>query len=130
MNKDDINLLIEKGKKFLDSANLLFQSGDFDSTASRCYYAMFYMVEALFITKNLKPKSHPGSITLFGEYFVKTKIFPKEMGRQLNRAFDKRQIGDYGFAISILRNDAGELLKVSKAFCQTILDYLTKEEYI
>jgi len=60
----------------------------------------------LLLTKNLAPKSHSGLISLFGEHFIKTDIFSKEMGRHLNRAHDKRLIGDYGTSIIIKKNEA------------------------
>ena len=32
-------------------------------------------------------------ISAFGKHFIKTDIFPREMGRALNMAFEKRQKG-------------------------------------
>lgn len=81
MTETEIEILIKKANRFLKSAEILFKSGDYDSTASRAHYAMFNMVEALLITKNISPKSHSGLISLFGEHFVKTGIFPNEVGR-------------------------------------------------
>ena len=95
MSNEDIRSLVEKAKKFFNSSNLLFNADDYDSTVSRVYYAMFFSTEALLLTKNLAAKSHSGLISLFGDHFVKNNVFPKEMGRQLNRAFDKRLIRDY-----------------------------------
>ena len=90
MSEINIKPLIEKAKKFMKSAKLLLDVDDFDSSASRIYYAMHYMVEALLLTKNLRIKSHRGLISIFGKEFIKTKILPKEVGRQLKDAFDKR----------------------------------------
>jgi len=64
---------------------------------------MFFATEALLLTKNIAPKSHSGLIALFGEHFIKNYVFPKEMGRQLNRAFDKRLIGDYGTSSRLIK---------------------------
>ena len=50
----------------------------------------------MLLIKNLSFSSHKGVISAFGEHFVKTDIFPKEMGRELNRAFEKRQIAGGG----------------------------------
>jgi len=54
------------------------------------------MTEAALFTKNLSASSHKGVISLFGEYFIKTGIFNKGLGKTLNDAYDKRLIGDYG----------------------------------
>ena len=84
----EIKSLVEKAKKYLRSAEI-------ESSVSRTYYAMFYCAQAMLLTKNLSFSSHRGVISAFGEHFIKTGIFPKEMGRELNRAFEKRQLGDY-----------------------------------
>jgi len=61
---------------------------------------MFFAAQAALLTKNITYSSHRGVLSAFGEFFVKSGIFPKEMGRNLNRAFEKRQLGDYEPAAS------------------------------
>ena len=90
MSEKDIIELIGKAKDFINSSKLLYNEGDYDSSASRIYYAMFFTVQAALFTKKLKSKSHGNIIALFGAHFIKTNIFPKEMGRQINRAYEKR----------------------------------------
>lgn len=43
MSEINVRLLVEKAKKYIKSGKLLLDNGDFDSTASRIYYAMHYM---------------------------------------------------------------------------------------
>jgi uncharacterized protein (UPF0332 family) len=38
----EIISLIERANKYLNSAELLIKEGDFESSVSRSYYAMFY----------------------------------------------------------------------------------------
>ena len=130
MSSEDIKSLVEKAKRFLKSSKLLLDAKDYDSTVSRVYYAMFFSTEALLLTKSLAPKSHSGLISLFGEHFVKTNIFSREMGRQLNRAYDKRLMGDYGTAIIIDTNEAKGLLNIGQDFIKNIADYLEKKKYL
>ena len=52
--------------------------------------AMFFLAEAVLLTKNLKASSHKGVLGLFGQHFVKTGVFDKGLGRALNDAYDKR----------------------------------------
>jgi uncharacterized protein (UPF0332 family) len=91
----EVQALLTKARRYLKSADLLLADGDYESAASRTYYAMFYSVEAILLTKNLTFSSHRGVIGAFGEQFIKTGVFPKELGRELNRAFEMRQLGDY-----------------------------------
>ena len=58
--------LLEKAERFIRSARILAADGDFDSAASRLYYAMFYMAEALLETRGLSFSSHKAVISAFG----------------------------------------------------------------
>lgn len=116
--------LIERAKRYLRSAEILLKDGDFESCASRTYYAMFYAAEALLLTKSLSFSSHKAVISGFGEHFVKTGVFPKEMGRELNRAFEKRQIGDYEYTFVISENEAEEMLRRGTEFVDTVSHWL------
>lgn len=42
----DIEILSAKARTFLGTAEQTLSTGDYDSCASRCYYAMFLMAEA------------------------------------------------------------------------------------
>ncbi|MDK2864888.1 MAG: hypothetical protein PWP37_1080 [Thermotogota bacterium] len=84
----EIRDLIEKAEKFLITAEHAQNMGDYDSCVSRTYYAMFFMAEAVLLTKNLSASSHKGVMSLFGEHFVKTGIFDREMGKALNDAYE------------------------------------------
>ena len=87
---NEVNSLIERAKRYLKSAEMLLEDGDYESSVSRTYYAMFFSAQSMLLTKNISFSSHKGVISAFGEHFVKTEIFPKEMGRELNMAFAKR----------------------------------------
>ena len=91
---------------------------------------MFYTAEALLITKDLSYSSHKGVISGFGEHFIKTNIFPKEMGRELNRAFEKRQLGDYEYTFVITKDEAEEMFEKSKDFVDNIIFYLKDNNFL
>ena len=122
--------LIERAKKYLKSSRMLLVNGDYESSVSRAYYAMFYSAEAVLLTENLSFSSHRGVISAFGEYFVKTGIFPRDMGRELNRAFEKRQLGDYEYTFVISKDEGREILDQSKHFVESVILYLEKSEFI
>lgn len=125
----EIESLIEKSRKYLNSAELLHKSGDFDSSVSRSYYAMFFAAEAVLLTKSLEFSSHRGVISAFGRNFVKEGIFPTEMGKWLREAFNKRQKGDYEFELAINQEEADQLLQNAKIFVEKIVKHLSKEGY-
>ncbi len=122
----EIRDFIQKAEKFLITAEHALKLGDYDSCASRCYYAMFFMVEAVLLTKDLSASSHKGVISLFGEHFVKTGIFEREMGKALNDAYDKRLIGDYGIGFMVSEEEAREMLETARNFVQRLKNYLER----
>ena len=121
---NEVKSLLERSRRYLKSAELLLEEGDYESSVSRTYYAMFYSVEALLLTRGLSFSSHRGVISAFGEYFIKTGLFPREMGRELNRAFEKRQLGDYGYTFVISKEEAKEILDSGKRFVNRIAEYI------
>jgi len=125
---NEVNSLLNRAKKYLKSAELLLLEGDYESSVSRTYYAMFYAAEAVLLTKSLSFNSHAGVISGFGEHFVKTGIFPKEMGKAINQAFEKRQLGDYEYTLVISKTEAKEILESGKEFVKEIALFLKKNK--
>lgn len=123
----EIRDFIEKAEKFLNTAENALNNGDYDSCVSRCYYAMFFMAEAVLLTKDLSASSHKGVITLFGEHFVKTKIFERNLGKALNDAYDKRLVGDYGVGFMVTEQQAQDLLETAQDFVSRLKGYLKKQ---
>ena len=121
--------LIQKSMRYLKSADMLLKDKDYESSVSRAYYSMFYAAEAVLLTKKLSFSSHKGVISGFGEHFVKTGIFPKELARQLNLAFEKRQLGDYEYTSVISQEDAEDTLREAKNFVDRITLWLEKDSH-
>ena len=122
----EITDFIAKAEKFIRTAENALNTGDYDSCVSRCYYTMFFMSEAALLTKSLSASSHKGVISLFGEHFVKTEIFERNLGKALNDAYDKRLVGDYGVGFTVTKEQAQDLLGTAQNFVQKLRDYLKK----
>jgi len=122
--KEEIQSLLNRVEKYIKSGELLLENKDYESCVSRIYYAMFYAVQAVLLTKNLSFSSHKGVISAFGQHFVKKDIFSKEMSKVLNLAFEKRMLGDYSYTFLISKEEAEELLKQGKSFVTQIVEYL------
>ncbi|MGD0785781.1 MAG: HEPN domain-containing protein [Sedimentisphaerales bacterium] len=124
----EIQLLINKAQRYIKSAKLLLDDGDYESAVSRIYYAMFFCTEATLLTKNLSFSSHKGVISAFGEHFIKTGIFDKKLGKELNRAFEKRQLGDYGYTSVIEHNEAELMLQSGSDFVNSVAKWLKEQQ--
>ncbi|MCD6327110.1 HEPN domain-containing protein [bacterium] len=120
----EIQSLIARAEKYLATTDLLIESGDYESCVSRAYYAMFFCAQAALMSKGLSFSSHKGVISAFGQHFVKSGIFARELGKELNRAFDLRQLADYEHTFVISREKAQESLEHCRMFLKRIRDYL------
>ena len=129
MKDKDISDLLKKANDSLRGARVLFNEGLNDFSASRSYYTMFYVAEALLLTKSLSFSKHKAVISFFGKEFVKSGAIPKQMHSYITDAFRYRQLGDYGISGSISRDKAKELMGHAEEFIKTINEFLRKEGY-
>jgi len=127
---NEIKALIDRSKRYLRSAEILIKDGDYESSISRTYYSMFYCFQALLLSQNLSFSSHRGVISSFGEHFIKSGISPNEMGRELNRAFEKRQLADYEYTKVISMEKTEDMLVNGRAFVERIVEYLKENKII
>ena len=87
---------LQQAEESIDEATFLLQGKKSPrSVINRAYYAMFYAVLALLIFEPYASSKHSGVLAYFNKRFVKQGIFPEELGRSINKAFDLRQRGDY-----------------------------------
>lgn len=75
--KDQLQTMIKKAQRSLAAAKRQIEEGDYDFASSRAYYAAFYVMEAILLTKELVFSKHSGVIGAFNQYFIKAAIFPK-----------------------------------------------------
>ena len=113
-------------RQSLDAACELVTKGYHEFAISRAYYAMFYGVEAVLLTKDLRFAKHKGVISAFGEHFVRRGLFTTEHARMLADAFEDRAEGDYDFLASFTRDEADTALTRAAHFCSDIEQYLRK----
>ena len=109
-----------KAKDTLADARVLLCGGSAFSALNRIYYAMFYEVLALLLTRDLSSAKHTGVRALFNEHFVKADIVPVELGRLFSRMYDFRQKSDYGDFVTIQQEKVHEWLGQADAFIEQI----------
>lgn len=122
--------LWKKANESLDAAAELLEKGHEEFSVSRSYYAMFYVTEAVLMTKGLAYAKHSAVIATFGKHFIKTGIFGAELREMLVKAFEDRTEGDYGMTNTFSPEEAKAILLRAKEFCQTLSQYLRKSGHI
>ena len=116
MTPEQKDLLIQ-ARESLQAARLLREQGYHGFAASRAYYTMFYIAEAILLIRDLAFSKHSGVHATFGEHFVKTGNIPPEFHRYLIRGLEVRHSGDYGKGQFVTPAEADEqILRAEKFF--------------
>jgi uncharacterized protein len=86
---------LDRAREALAEAVLLLDNGHANTGVNRLYYACFYAVSALLLTKGLTATSHSGLRTLFHQHLIRPGLLPLGQGPLYDRLFDQRQRSDY-----------------------------------
>lgn len=117
-------LVIRKAKDNLEAAELLVSQGFVEIAASRAYYTMFYLAEALLLRKGLHFSSHSAVIAAFGKEYAKTGELDPMFHQNLIKAQAVRQISDYGYNEPLPVEDVEEVIRWANDFYEAAEIYL------
>jgi uncharacterized protein (UPF0332 family) len=120
-------LLFSKAERFIRSAQLLIEDGDYDSAASRIYYAMLYIAEALLEAHGHTFSSHKGVISAYGQLFAKMNILHPRFHQALLTAFSQRQLGDYAINSGLSQEDINLLMKDATEFLKSAQEWYIRQ---
>ena len=101
----------------LDDARYLLQGNRMKAAANRAYYAMFHVAMAALagVTPRL-PKTHRGTISLFGRHYIQTGRLGIQFARDLQDANHLRQQSDYEISAELGEEQARETVEKAEAF--------------
>src|SRR3982751_364576 len=120
----NLDLLLEKARRSLDTAELLLSQGSPDFAASRTYYAYFYIAQALLESRGLRFSRHGQVLAQYGLFFAKTQILDPSYHKLFGSAFDLRQLADYQVEVPIESELVEELIAGARSFLKAASDYL------
>lgn len=121
---EQVKILLEKAHDSLQAAEVLNREGYPDFVASRAYYAMFYIAEALLLARGLSFSSHAAVIAAFGKEFAKSKELDPKFHRYLMDAQDFRNLGDYGVGPQVTSEQSQNILRWTSEFLSSAAEYL------
>jgi uncharacterized protein (UPF0332 family) len=124
MISTDIQQILEHADESHRAAQVLIEKGFPRFSVAQSYYTMFYLVEALLLTKELTFSSHSAVIATFGKEFAKTGLLDPKFHRRLIIAQRRREIGHYGMTQSITDDEALESYQWAEEFIQAVKVYL------
>ena len=93
--RDLVLYRLETAKNDLKSARALFAMEDYRGANNRAYYAIFHAINAVHAINGKAYKRHKDAVANFNKDYVKTSVFPREMGRKIGQAEEIRHASDY-----------------------------------
>lgn len=94
--KEDLAMhRLQTAKSNLKSARILFEAKEYKSANNRAYYAVFHAINAIHALNGKAYKRHKDAVSNFNKDYVKTEIFPREVGRRIGEAEEIRHASDY-----------------------------------
>lgn len=126
-DKTVIKEMLIKSHKKLKTALTNLEHEEYDDSVSRSYYAVFYVISAVLLSKGLHFSTHAQTIGAFNREFVKIGEIPV-LTKTIEKLFSERQVGDYDFQSyldAIAKEDLEEAEKIIAA-CETYLAKIYK----
>lgn len=115
MTEEQAELIME-ARDSISAAKLLLDGKFPGYAASRAYYAMFYIAEALLEGEGLSYSKHSAVIAAFGREFARSGRVPTEYHRYLMEALELRHSGDYGARSAVNYEQAQEQISRAEKF--------------
>ena len=115
-----IKYRIDRAKETIIEAKEALESNRLILAVNRIYYACFYSVEALMMTRDFSTKNHGVLKGEFNKTFIHSGIIDKKYFEILNNAFKNRQTGDYGDFVKFSKDKVESSLSEAEKFVAKI----------
>ena len=118
---------IDTAKEDLKSAKILRDASCFKGANNRAYYAIFHTINAIHALNGVAYKKHKDAIENFNKEYVKTEIFPKEIGRKIAGVEEIRHASDYDDFYIATRDEVDEQISIAEEFIKMVEVYCMKQ---
>jgi len=131
MNSEDRAALVRyrmaRASEVLAEVRVHVEHRFWNTAVNRLYYACYYAVSALLVSKGISATTHSGVRQMFGLHFIKEGLIPKDLGKFYSDIFDMRQTGDYEDYLDFTEEDVLDLQEPSYKLVETINVILQQE---
>lgn len=122
--KELISYRISRAKKTLKEVDLHVNNQLWSTAINILYYAYYYAVIALLVSREICTQTHAGVRQMFGLHFIKPGLIDKELGKFYSDIFDKRQSGDYDDFVDFSREEFISMLSPARKLVDEIERFL------
>ena len=123
-----ISLELEKAQVAYNETVWLTEKMLWSGAAGRLYYALFHAVSALLVHDRHAVNSHKGSHILFGNYYIRTGLLPKEFGELYSQMESISEEGEYNCTYKVTQKELEQKLVPAREMIDTIAAMVRCEE--
>lgn len=117
------NYRIAVAKETLAAAEVLMREKMYKDANNRAYYAIFHAINAIHALNGNAYRKHKDAIANFNKEYVKTEIFPKDIGRRISDAEEIRHASDYDDFYIASREEAESQITLARELISLIEHY-------
>lgn len=121
---------LARADESLRAARALLGLGLHADSISRAYYAVFHVLRALILSRDIEPKTHAGAIHLFNQEFVRPGVVSSSHNRVLGGLQRARELADYDAAVTFSAEDAAAECDAAGSFRDEMLALLAREGWL
>jgi uncharacterized protein (UPF0332 family) len=126
-NRDLAFYRLQTAKSDIKAAKTLLDVDECKGANNRAYYAIFHAINAVHAMNGEAYKRHKDVIGNFNKQYVKTEIFPKDMGRKIGQAEEIRHLSDYDDFYIASRDESERQVAVAEEFIDLVERYLESQ---
>ena len=120
---------LNKAKETLKTAEFILENvKDYISANNRAYYSIFYAIRAVLALEQVDFKRHKDVIAYFNKNYIRTEIFPKNIGRKISQAQSIREDSDYDDEYKPSYEKTYQQIETAKEFISLVEKYLNKNQ--
>ncbi len=114
---------IETSKSDIKAAKILLDAGEYRSANNGAYYGMYHAISAIHAMDGNAYKKHKDALANFNKEYVKTEVFPRNIGRRVAEAAEVRHASDYDDFYIATKAEAEEQIATAVELLEMVQKY-------
>jgi uncharacterized protein (UPF0332 family) len=127
VSKELANHRLEQAREDLKAAKALYDLMFYKSSNNRAYYSIFHSIKAVLALEPIDFKRHKDVIAYFNKNYVRTEIFPKNIGRKISDASRVREDSDYDDEFIVKEEDTIAQIDTAEKLIKLVENFISNK---
>jgi len=115
---------LNQAKENLEEAKILYNANKFKGANNRAYYSIFHSIRSILALEPIDFKKHKDVVGYYNKNYIKTEIFPKNMGRKIADATSIREDSDYDDEFVVKKEITESQIQTAEEFINIAEKYI------